>query len=89
LWKKDELKGRTRLCARLILDPGSSIGFHEHVDEEEVYIITRGTGLLHEAEGEVEVFAGDTILTGDGAGHSIAAVGDQPLEIIAVIVQYG
>ena len=87
-WKKDELKAKTRLCAKLTIQPGDSIGFHDHVDEEEVYLILRGQGQLSDGVNESIVNAGDTILTGDGAGHSVAALGDEPLEMIAVIVQY-
>ena len=88
LWKKDELKGRTRLCARLTLQPGSSIGFHEHVDEEEVFYVVSGAGLVQDAGTENAVAAGDTILTGGGAGHAVEATGDTPLVMLAVIVQY-
>ena len=86
LWKKEELKGKTRLCARLTLDPGASIGFHEHAGEEEIYAIVSGEGITVDGGTEAHVRAGDTILTGDGAGHSIQAVGAQPLVILAVIL---
>ncbi len=87
-WKKDELKGPTRLLAKLTLEPGTSIGFHEHVNEEEVFVVVRGRGRVTDGDTVAEVEEGDTILTGDGAGHAVEALGDVPLELIAVIVQY-
>ena len=87
-WSKEELKGKTRLCARLILEPGTSIGFHEHVDEEEVFIVLSGRGRIGEGDEETVVNPGDTILTGDGGGHAVESVGTEPLELVAVIVQY-
>lgn len=36
----------------------------------------------------VELGPGDTILTGNGDGHAIRCVGDEPLELIAVISTY-
>ena len=36
---KEELKANNRLFAKLTLEPGSSIGFHPHIDEEEVFYI--------------------------------------------------
>jgi mannose-6-phosphate isomerase-like protein (cupin superfamily) len=89
-WSSAELKDKTRLCARLTLEPGTSIGFHEHVGEAEVFIVIRGQGQVSEGPGQppVMVGAGDTILTGDGCGHAIEAVGSEPLEIIAVIVRF-
>lgn len=35
-----------------------------------------------------EVGSGDGVLTGDGASHSIEAVGDEPLVMMAVILLY-
>jgi len=88
-WKpQEEMKAKTRLLAKLSLEPGSSIGFHEHAGEEEVYIITRGKGRLTENGASYTVVPGDSILTGNGAGHAIESIGTEPLEIIAVIVQY-
>ena len=36
----------------------------------------------------VELNPGDTLLTGDGAGHSIESIGDEPLVIMAVISRF-
>ncbi len=88
LWKPDELKSKTRLCARLTLAPGASIGFHEHCDEEEIFYVVSGCGALQDADEAHEVGLGDTILTGGGAGHAIEAIGDEPLVLMAVILQY-
>ncbi|MFA6568084.1 MAG: cupin domain-containing protein [Victivallales bacterium] len=89
LWEPGvELKAKTRLCAKLTLAPGDSIGFHNHDNEEEVYIIVRGIAEA-EDDGKIEKLRpGDTILTGNGAGHSIKSVGTEPLEVIAVINCY-
>lgn len=87
-WTKEELRSKARLCARLILEPGTSIGFHEHVDEEEVFVVLSGSGRLTDAGAEDLVHAGDTILTGAGAGHAIEAVGTEALELFAVIVPF-
>lgn len=87
-WQGEELKGKTRLCAKLTLGPGTSIGFHEHVDEEEIFIVLRGQGRVQDGDQHSIVNAGDTILTGDGAGHAVESLGPEPLEMVALIVQY-
>ena len=87
-WKPGELKAKTRLLAKLTLPPGASIGFHEHVGEEEVFIVLRGQGRVKDADKEDIVNVGDTILTGNGAGHAIESIGAEPLELVAIIVQY-
>ena len=83
-----DLKSKTRLCARLTLAPGSSIGYHDHINEEEVYCIVSGQGFVTENGQKIPVAAGDSILTGNGAGHAIEATGTEPLVILATIMLY-
>jgi len=77
-----------RLIAEVILPPGASIGEHCHDTETEYYFILSGSGLVNDNGKEIEVKAGDTVVTGGGAFHSIANTGDVPLVFHAVIVTY-
>jgi len=77
-----------RLLAETTLDPGSSIGYHKHDSETEYYFILSGTGLVNDDGKEVEVAQGDSIITGNGASHSIKNTGSVPLVFYAVIVTY-
>ena len=86
--KPDEIKARTRLCAELVLPPGASIGPHDHVDEDEIYIIQKGQGLMNDGGKEFPVAAGDAIVTGQGASHSIKNTGSEDLVVTAVILKY-
>jgi len=88
MFKRDEFTANSRLCAKLTLPPGASIGKHEHLTEDEVYIITAGSGLLDDGQSETRVEAGDAVLTGNGESHAIRNDGDTPLEITAVIMCY-
>jgi len=82
-----ELKADTRMFGRLTLQPGCSIGYHEHQGEEEVFYILSGHALVDDNGTKSEVSAGDTILTG-GAGHSIENIGQEPLVLLAVISRW-
>ena len=82
-----ELRGLNRLFARLTLEPGTSIGFHEHVGEAEVFVVVSGTGEIDDNGVKGSVAAGDTILTGFGAGHGVTCTGNEPLVMLAVITQ--
>lgn len=84
-WSKGEMQPRMRLCARLVIEPGASIGTHRHEQEEEVYIVVRGRGRLSDGAETTEIGPGDTVLTGHGGEHAIENIGAEPLEIIAVI----
>jgi len=85
---KEEFGAKVRLCAEMTLPPGASIGTHAHEGEDEVYIVTQGSGLLDEGKGPVRVSAGDAILTGKGASHSIRNDDTEDLRIIAMIMLY-
>ena len=88
LFEKDEFRANTRLCSRLTLPPGAGIGTHEHLEEDEVFIILKGSGLLDDGQTESRVTAGDAILTGNGEAHAIRNDGEEPLELIAIIMCY-
>ena len=89
LWDPEtELKANNRLFAKLTIKPGDSIGFHVHNDEEEVFVILKGVAEMDDNGTTVVLNVGDTILTADGAGHSVKSVGDENLEMLAVISCY-
>lgn len=87
-FKKDEFKANVRLCAKLTIAPNCSIGLHQHLDEDEVFIISKGKGILFDGINENVVEEGDAILTGNGQFHSIKNIKDEDLEIIAFIAKY-
>lgn len=87
LWEK-ELNSPTRMFSTITLEPGCSIGFHRHENEEEIFYILRGQALVDDNGCEAVLNPGDTILTGNGDGHSVANAGDTTLEMLAVIIRF-
>ena len=77
-----------RMLAELALEPGCSVGHHSHETETEYYFILSGTGLVDDNGKEVEVTKGASVITGNGAFHSIKNIGSEPLVFHAVIVTY-
>jgi quercetin dioxygenase-like cupin family protein len=88
IFKQDELKGKARLIAKIKLEPGCSIGPHEHVDEEEIFYILKGTATADDNGQTSRLNPGDALLTGGGAMHSISNNGNETLELMAVIILY-
>ena len=88
IFRKEELKGKTRLFAKLRLGKDCSIGYHEHANEEEIFYVTAGEGIVTEDGKSHPVKVGDAILTGGGAGHAVENRSDAPLELLAVILLY-
>jgi mannose-6-phosphate isomerase-like protein (cupin superfamily) len=77
-----------RLFAELSLEPGCSVGYHEHKDETEYFFIISGAGIVNDNGTEAPIKAGDAIVTGNGASHSIKNTGNVPLVFHAVIVTH-
>ncbi len=86
VWDRDtELKSKCRLFSKLILEPGVSIGWHIHENEEEIFLILQGKARVSDNGKEEILEAGDTIITQSGEGHSVACEGDETLVLLAVI----
>ena len=77
-----------KMIGDMTLAPGSSIGFHVHEKDEEIYIITAGQGIYTDADGsKFPVTAGDVTLCRQGEGHALANTGEGPLTFTAVITE--
>lgn len=74
-----------KLYAHAKLEPGSSIGYHVHRGESEIYYILSGKGLYDDNGTKREVAVGDVTFTPDGEGHSLENIGDCVLEFMAII----
>ena len=83
-----ELKGKTRLFARLRLLPGASIGYHVHEGEEEIFYILSGSAEVTDGETAAPDRTRRRGCHRRRGGHSIACAGSSPLELLAVILLY-
>ncbi len=83
----DKLKN-ARLLSYINIPVNASIGRHEHVNETEYYIILEGNGKVLDDGVEKNISAGDVVVTGGGASHSIYNTGVVTLKMIAVIITY-
>jgi mannose-6-phosphate isomerase-like protein (cupin superfamily) len=73
------------LVATVNLDPGASVGYHVHEDDEELYHILSGNGVYNDNGTEVEVKRGDAMICRKGEGHSITNTGKEPMIFMAVV----
>ena len=81
-----ELNGKCKMYAEVTLEPGCSLGYHEHHNESETYYILRGEG-NYDDNGRIRpVKAGDVTFTPDGMGHGLTNTGDTDLVFMALII---
>lgn len=82
----EELYGKGRMFGRMILAPGNSIGEHRHAGDNEIFYFLKGSGTYNDNGDLVRVFPGDTVICNDGEIHSLVNDGNEPLELIALIL---
>ncbi len=88
LWNADEIKANNRIVARLTIQPQESIGFHEHIDEEEIIYVISGQAETND-NGMVKIVnPGDSTMTPAGKKHSMKCISKEPLVILIVISRY-
>lgn len=82
----EEMSGKGRVFAHTTVWPNAGIGYHLHHGDSETYYILSGTGRYNDNGTITTVTAGDVTYTAPGEGHGIEAVGDTPVEMIALIL---
>lgn len=65
-----------------VLPPGTSIGVHQHKDDEETYVILAGTGTMTLDDEEFTVSAGDVVANRAFGRHGLANVADHDLQLL-------
>ena len=61
-------------------------GYHIHTGDSETYYILSGKGLYNDNGTEVEIGAGDVTYCAPDEGHGLKCLGDEPIEMIALIL---
>ena len=82
----EELYGKGRLFNYMIIQPGNSIGEHAHEGDNEIFYVLSGCGEYNDNGTIVKLEPGDTAVCNDGERHSLVNTGDEPLEMIALIL---
>ena len=83
---QDELLGHGKMYAKVVLPPGSSVGWHQHERDTEPYYILSGIADFTDNDGTVTtVGPGDCCLIEVGQHHSMANNSDEDVEFMALI----
>ena len=68
--------------AEATVPTGFKTVLHKHIQTEEIYHITQGTGNLTIGNQNIEVVTGDTITIPPGLPHQIQNTGSNPLKLL-------
>lgn len=87
---EEELMGHGSMYAKVTIHPHSSIGYHQHVGNTEPYYILSGRGIFLDAdESRIPVEAGDICTIQPGESHGLLNPYDEPLVIMALVINEG
>jgi len=76
IFDKKELSTPLQFMHFTVLPPKTSIGLHEHGDDEEIYVVLEGTGLMEVGGHKTQVSPGDTILNKPFCSHALYNTSD-------------
>jgi mannose-6-phosphate isomerase-like protein (cupin superfamily) len=86
--EKNEMRANCRMFTKITLEPGASIGYHQHTQEEDIYYIINGIATVNDNGETRTVYPGEVVYAGNGGSHAIANDGQAPLEFMSVIMTY-
>ena len=82
----DKFPANFRVFAEIVLEPGCSIGEHQHVNECEFFFVTEGEAEYNDNGTVITIKPGDTVVCFDGETHSIANRSDKTAKFLAVVI---
>ncbi len=74
-----------KMIARITLEPSSSIGYHTHVEDEEIIYIISGQGKCIDNGVETQIYEGQVNYIPRGKSHSIINNSNKDLVLLAII----
>ena len=75
-----------RMLARIILHPGCGVGLHGHENEEEIFIVEKGTAEYNDDGNIATVTEGDVTICASGQSHAIRNVSEEDCVLTALIL---
>lgn len=87
VFKKDEFLTNLRFLTYMEIPVGSSIGYHKHGENEEVYIILEGNGVMIVDAEKREVIKGDMIINKPHQSHGLSNNSKDVLKILVFEVE--
>ena len=82
LFEAEDFDTKLRFIYYVEMEPGTSIGYHQHGDNEEAYVVMEGNGLMTVNDEARAVKTGDVILNKPGWSHGLENTSDRILKLL-------
>lgn len=83
-YDRDRAASGVRFIDLAVLPPGTSIGRHRHGDDQETYLVLRGSGLMYRDGARFRVRTGDVVANRPYGEHGLLNDGDEDLHLLVV-----
>jgi mannose-6-phosphate isomerase-like protein (cupin superfamily) len=84
IWGKSDFRSDVDFIDRVVVPPDSTIGFHKHGENEEMYIVLEGNGLMNIENEEIPVSKGDMILNPGGGRHGLVNNSAENIDLLVI-----
>lgn len=88
VFKESDFKSSLEFLHETIILPKSTIGYHKHHGNEEIYYIIKGRGIMRVDGEEKIVTEGDAVITHSGSSHGLKNTEAKPLKILVFEAKY-
>lgn len=89
IWSQADFKSNMDFFDRVVVPPNSTIGYHQHGENEEMYIILEGEGTMTIDDKTVVIRKGDMILNPKGGKHGLRNNSGSNIDILIVQIAVG
>lgn len=87
LFSGEEFQSGIQFMNYTVLPPGTTIGDHKHENDEEIYVVLDGKGIMHLDGESFEVTGGAVIKNKPYGIHGIVNTGDSDLKLLVFEVK--
>jgi mannose-6-phosphate isomerase-like protein (cupin superfamily) len=82
VFRESDFKSSLQYLHETSVMPNSTIGYHKHSGDEEIYFIVEGSGIMTVDGQRRKVSSGDAIITHSGSSHGLSNNSNRELKIL-------
>ena len=84
IWGKSDFQSNIDFIDRVVIPPKSTVGYHRHGNNEEMYIVLSGTADMTIDGEAVTVRKGDMILNPPNGAHGLENTSDDNIDLLVI-----